>query len=59
MCYVDSSGLHGFSCSSVLVRDDFKLSCDNGGVLVFEWSGWQYDSYCETFSLLDIRKLSR
>ena len=36
-------------------RDDPKLPGDSGGVPVSEWSGWRFDSHCETFSLLDMK----
>jgi hypothetical protein len=39
--------------SQVMVQDDPKLPDDNGEVRIFEWSGWQFDFWCEIFSLLD------
>jgi hypothetical protein len=41
------------------VQDDPKLPDDNGEVPNSEWSGWQFDSRCEIFSLLDGEKLVR
>ena len=35
------------------IRDDPKLSGDNGEVPIFKWSGSQFNSYCKIFSLLD------
>ena len=37
------------------VQDDLKLRSDSGGVLIYKWSGWLFDSHCEIFSLLDER----
>ena len=36
-----------------MVPNDLKLLGDSGKVLIFEWSGWQFDSHREIFSLLD------
>ena len=36
-----------------LVWDDHELPGDSGEVLVFEWSGWRFNSRCELFSLFD------
>jgi hypothetical protein len=35
------------------IRDDPKLQGDSEEVPISEWSGWQFDSRCEIFSLLD------
>ena len=35
------------------VRDDLKLLGDSGEVPIYKWSGWQFDSRSEIFSLLD------
>jgi hypothetical protein len=36
----------------------FKLPGDSSEVPIFKWSGWQFDSHCEMFSLLDGNKIS-
>ena len=38
--------------------DDPKLLGDSGEVPISEWSGWQFDSHHEIFSLLDGIKIS-
>ena len=43
----------------VLVWDDLKLPYDSGEESISEWSGWQFDSYCEIFSLLDGKRVAR
>ena len=35
------------------VRDDPKLPGDSGEIPISEWSGWQFDTRYEIFSLLD------
>jgi hypothetical protein len=35
------------------VRDDPKLLGDSGEVSIYKWSGWQFDSRFDIFSLLD------
>ena len=40
----------------VLGRDDPKLPGDSGDIPISEWSGWQFDSHCKIFSLLDIKE---
>ena len=35
------------------VQDDPNLPDDSGEVPISIWSGWQFDSHCEIFSLLD------
>ena len=39
-----------------LARDDRKLPGDSGEVPISEWSGWEFESGCEVFSLLDGKK---
>ena len=36
--------------------DDPKLRGYSGEVPIYEWSGWQFDSCCEIFSILDRKK---
>ena len=36
-----------------LVQDDPKLMGDSKEALIFKWSGWRFDSRCESLSLLD------
>ena len=36
----------------VLVKDDPTRFGDSGEVPMSDWSGWQFDSHCEIFSLL-------
>ena len=43
------------SHSYAQVQDVPKLPGDNGEVPVSEWRGWPFDSYCEFFSLLDVK----
>ena len=38
------------------VQDHPKPLSDSGEVPISEWSGWQFDSQCEIFSLLDKKK---
>jgi hypothetical protein len=41
------------------VQDDLKLPGDSREVPVSEWSGWQFASRYEIFSLLDRKKLAK
>ena len=45
--------VHTFTLDQQEVRDEPKLLGDSGEVPISKWSGWQFDSYCEIFSLLD------
>ena len=37
------------------VQDDHKLPGDSEEVPISEWSGWQFDSHYEIFSLNDLQ----
>ena len=41
------------------IQNDPKLPCHNQEVPIPKWSGWQFDSHCEIFSLHDRKKLAK